>query len=152
MHCILQKLGLSAILAGMRRSTEESLSPAMEFVSETVAEGRVTTDPRVVVRLLDWVAGTTWQTAADRDALETKFLALLHHLDYQQDSLPAKGRFCAVVCPFFVFSPVCFELSLSPEGPHSAKDCQTSVSRKRIVPNSSKQILAIWWQGKMRAE
>ena len=64
----------------------------MEFISETVAEGRVTTDPQVVVRLLDWVAGTAWHTTAERDALEARFLALLHHLDYKQDSLPAEGQ------------------------------------------------------------
>ena len=79
----------------------------MEFISETVAEGRVTTDPQVVVRLLEWVARTAWRTAAERDMLEAKFLALLNHLDYQQDSLPAKGQFyfCVILCQKYLSLP-----------------------------------------------
>jgi len=67
----------------------------MEFISETVAEGRVTTDPRVVVRLLEWVASSAVRTVSERDVLEAKFLALLHHLDFQQDGRSTTGWFCS---------------------------------------------------------
>jgi hypothetical protein len=74
------------------REDEQALSPAFEFISETVAEGRVTTNSAVVVKLLEWVARKPSQTPQDLDQQEGKFLALLQHLDYQQDSVSAKGQ------------------------------------------------------------
>ena len=68
--------------AGVSRS-EGGTYLALAWVADVVAEGRVTADAAVIMRLLQWLALGPWRAGLlpPFQQRQQHFIALLHHLD-----------------------------------------------------------------------
>ena len=84
--------------AGGQASTSadvSSMDHALEFISETVAEGRVTAASTVIMKLLQWLALGPWRGGKPppQDQRERQFMALLQHLELRRPNARSAGEF-----------------------------------------------------------
>lgn len=84
--------------AGISGDGDDGVLHAVEFISDSVTEGRVTAAPVVIVKLLEWLVLGPWRggRAPPFDQREQQFVALLQHLDLRRKGSASGGRF--LVC------------------------------------------------------
>ena len=76
----------------------------LEFISETVAEGRVTAAATVIMKLLQWLALGPWRGGKPPplDQRERQFMALLQHLELRRPNARSAGAFGGSQCSHFL--------------------------------------------------
>ena len=81
-----------------------SMDHTLEFISETVAEGRVTAAATVIMKLLQWLALGPWRGGKPPplDQRERQFMALLQHLELRRPNARSAGAFGGSQCSHFL--------------------------------------------------